>query len=119
MTAGAEIELSQRVTLARMPRFGYEQDFLVMRRSQMEVVHGLVPNRDLGAWHISSYGPVVRLALDKNCRVLASEIELMALCSARVPQMHSKRRREIQAFKLCKILLSQHLELTACMSIGD
>lgn len=56
-----------------------KQNFSVMRGSAKKIVHGFVPNRDLGTWSVIAGSPAVRFALNKNRRRIRPKIEFMEL----------------------------------------
>ena len=68
-----------RVSLTRMLDLEHEEHLAIFLRCEVEVIHGLVPNRDLRARDIPGNSSVVRFAFNQDGRIFAAKVKTMQL----------------------------------------
>ena len=77
MSTDTKVKLRHRLVLSRVTRIKHEENFSVVSRRKMEVVHSLIPDGHFSARHIARDSPIVRLTFNKYCGVLTSQIKSM------------------------------------------
>lgn len=66
MAVAAQVVTCEALTVATAKVLEYEHDLSVVGRGCVEVVHGLIPDGQLGAGDVVPGSPTMRLALNKD-----------------------------------------------------
>lgn len=117
MRVDAAVVMREGFTCADSMVLQDDEELAVVIGCGEEVVHRLVPDRELGAWHVTANSPPVRFAFDNDFLIGTSKVETVVFLRSTDSYRYGEVLLERQRLGVTKIFGNRALEVSAGVSV--